>query len=378
MFKNLKSNEGLWVTLVSAGANFLMSVLKFLGGTLGNSTALVADAIHSMSDLLTDVIAVFSQQIGQIPKDDNHPYGHGRAETIGTTIIGLAIILAGLGIGYDVAQSILSGTQTQPEWIAAVAALVSILINEGLYHYSRKVGEKISSPSIIANAWHHRSDAVSSIAALIGITGAMFGYPIMDPLAGAVVSLMILKVGVQIAREGTRDLMDSSLDEAMIETIQETINETPGVIESHDLRTRRIGGEVSIDVHILVSSDILVSEGHHIAENVRRNVIKAVQNVNDFLVHVDAEEDSHLERIYSTTREELEKLILPVIESMDTKIEYKKMRVHFLKGKNNIELFIKTSECHGLDETRHLFEELKRKIKEVDPVDEVEIFLDLK
>ena len=211
LFTNI--SPGVKATLVGALANLLLSVVKFIGGILGNSTALIADAVHSLSDLLTDAIVLATHKIGQMPADSNHPYGHGRAETIGATIVGVVIILAGIWIAYDVSQVIASGSQLVPTWLAAGAAFISILVNEGIFHYTRNVGEKINSPAIIANAWHHRSDAISSVAALIGILGAHFGYTIMDPLAGGVVALMILKVGYGILTDGLRDLMDTGLSE---------------------------------------------------------------------------------------------------------------------------------------------------------------------
>lgn len=205
MTNSWTSSPGFRVTVIGALINILLSAIKFAAGALGKSSAMMADAFHSLSDLLTDIIVIFTHRIGQMPRDADHPYGHGRAETIGATIIGVAIILVSLGILADVWAVIESGLDLIPNWLAVGGALVSIVAKEILFRYTRATGEKISSPAVIANAWHHRSDAISSIAALIGIAAAMLGYPIMDPIAGGVVAVLIAQAGYGILRQGVRD-----------------------------------------------------------------------------------------------------------------------------------------------------------------------------
>ncbi|NIP99437.1 MAG: cation diffusion facilitator family transporter, partial [Nitrospinaceae bacterium] len=185
-------SPGIKATVIGAAGNLFLAVIKFIGGVWGHSTALVADAIHSLSDLLTDFVVLTTHQIGKKPADEDHPYGHGRAESLGAVAVGGAIIGAGLWIGYEVWQVIESGVRLTPSFLAAAGAATSVLTKEGLYWYTRIIGERERSPAVIANAWHHRSDALSSIAALIGILGALFGYPLMDPLAGGVVALMVI------------------------------------------------------------------------------------------------------------------------------------------------------------------------------------------
>jgi cation diffusion facilitator family transporter len=370
-------SPGVKATLVGALANLLLSTVKFIGGLLGNSTALVADAIHSLSDLLTDAIVLATHKIGQIPADSNHPYGHGRAETIGSTIVGAVIILAGIWIGYDVSQVIASGSQLVPTWLAAGAALFSILVNEGIFHYTRNVGEKINSPAIIANAWHHRSDAISSVAALIGILGAHFGYPIMDPLAGGVVALMILKVGYDILTDGLRDLMDTGLSEDQTREIQQIIDDIPEVKKYHDLRTRTLGGEVFMDVHILVDTDLTVTEGHAAAERVRRSLINAFEKVQDVLVHVDGEEDHKLLQIYPSTRADLIKIVDPMIVNAGINLKRTRMRIHHLKGSTLIEIYLQADPEKSIRELNPLLEDLKTRLKSTPEIDDVRIFLDV-
>lgn len=372
-----KMNPGLKVTLLGAAMNLLLSLGKFVGGVMGNSTAMVADAIHSLSDLLTDAVVMFSHKIGQMPRDEDHPYGHGRAENIGAAIVGGIIILAGCGLGYEVWQTIESGTQKVPHWIAVWAAILSILSKEGLFRYTRIIGEKIKSPSVIANAWHHRSDAISSIAALIGILGAMQGHPILDPLAGGVVALMIAKVGFDIASGGVNDLMDTAVSEEKYQDIRRIMKEIPGVVEHHDLRTRRIGGEILMDVHILVNNDLTVSEGHQIADTVRRKLMLAIDNVQDVLVHVDAEMDDAVESLYSINREELNRLIAPIIDQAEGVLAHTRFQVHYLKGKIILDLFVRVDPKITIEESRPILSNLKRRLENEKHISEINVYLDI-
>ncbi len=368
-------NPGLKVTLVGAAANLLLSIIKLLGGIFGNSTAMIADAAHSLSDLLTDAVVLFTHKIGRMPKDEGHPYGHGRAESIGAVVVGAIIIFAGIGLGYETFQIVASGQFRIPGWIAALSAVLSIVINEGIFRYTLKVGEKIHSPSIIANAWHHRSDAISSIAALIGIVAGFSGYPIMDPVAGAIVGLMIIRVGYVIVAEGISDLMDSALSEDKTEDTRRAIDEIQEVSEFHDLRTRRMGGKVFMDVHILVDPDLTVTEGHKIAESVRHKLIQTMDNIEDVLVHVDAEDDTEEKPIYKANREELHSIIDPILLSIDEALVKTRLQVHYAKGQTIVDLFVKRKDGKPLSE--NLLQELSSRLEGLAKVDRVRIYIDV-
>ncbi len=370
-------SPGVKATLIGAIANLILAAIKFVGGVFGNSTALMADALHSLSDLLTDVVVLATHQIGKIPADSNHPYGHGRAETLGAVIVGSVIILAGIWIGYDVWQVIESGSQLVPTWLAAAMATLSIIINEALFRYTRIVGQRENSPALIANAWHHRSDAISSVAALIGILGAHFGYPLMDPLAGGVVALMIMKVGYDILSRGIRDLMDTGLSEKKTKRIKEIIDGIPQVLKFHDLRTRKIGGEIFMDVHILVDTDLTVSEGHTVAERVRRSLINEFDNLQDVLVHVDAEEDQDLLTLNPATREELNPIVEPIMAHFDGDLKKTRLRVHHTKGKTIVELYLEINPRRTLDEIQPMIHALKKRLISTEGIDDVQFFLDI-
>lgn len=377
MFQTLRKNEGVWVTLIGSMINVFLVMVKLLAGTLGHSTAMIADAIHSLSDLLNDVVVIFSFQIGRIPKDEGHPYGHGRAETIGATIIGAAIVLVGFGMVSEVWRIIVSGTNKDPKLVTAFVAVISIIVKETLYHYTKAIGEKLHSPIIIANAWDQRSDALSSGAAFIGIVLAMNGYPVMDTLAAGVVGLMILKVGYSVLKNSIHDLMDSALDETQIQKVESVIRASPGVIELHDLRTRKIGGKILIDVHVLVDSEISVTEGHNIAETVRRELIRSFDNVQDALVHIDPEDDSGLDQIYRTTREELKRRTDSVIAATNGLVNSGKMRVHYLNGKNLIEVFVCVEKKRTIEEVRTILTDLKSRLLKIEAVDDAHVYLDI-
>jgi cation diffusion facilitator family transporter len=368
---------GVQAIIIGAVSNLLLALFKFTGGVLGNSVALIADAIHSLSDVVTDIIVLFTHRIGKIPQDKEHPYGHGRAETIGAVVIGLLITITGIGVIYETWQAINEDFRLTPSLLAGIAATLSIIINECLFHYTLRVGQATQSPSLIANAWHHRTDAISSVAALIGIIGAGQGFPFMDPLAGAVVGGMIVKVGVDITRLGLRDLMDTALSNEHTKKIHTILNDIPEVLHFHDLRSRVIGGEFLVDLHILVDPEMTVTEGHRVAEIARRNLIKAFDNIQDVLVHVDGEPDTDVEAIYPITRQALIGIARPLISELDQIISQPKIRVHNIKGKIFVDVFIKIDSKQSMADSHALVANIKSKLETAPQIDQARVFLDL-
>ena len=370
-------NPGIKVTLVGTASNLLLSIIKLIGGIIGNSAALVADAVHSISDLLTDVIVLITLKIGQKPKDDNHPYGHGKVESLGTTAIGFFVISAGLGLAYEAWDIIQSGAPRSPELLAAGIALISIFIKEWLFRYTRSVGKKSSSSILLANAWHHRSDAISSIAALIGIIGSMAGFPVLDPIAAAMVSFMIIKVGYELTLGGFRDLMDTALNEKDTQKLQTTIDDISGVIKSHDLRTRKIGEGILMDVHIQVDSDLTVTEGHEVGERVRRQLIKNYPNTQDVLVHVDSYDDSKVETIYNISRNDVEILLTPILANTENTLKKTQLRLHYLQGKNIVELYLHGDSTKTISEIDTCLKDVKRNLLKNKRIDGVKLYLEV-
>jgi cation diffusion facilitator family transporter len=370
-------NPGIKVTLIGTASNLILSTIKFIGGVIGNSAAMIADAVHSLSDLLTDLIVLITIKIGQKPKDKDHPYGHGRAESLGTTIVGVFIILAGIGLAYEAWKIVQSEVSHIPKPLAAGTALISIFIKEWLFRYTRSIGKKLNSSILLANAWHHRSDAISSIAALIGILGSMAGFPVLDPIASAMVSCLIMKVGYKLTLGGFRDLMDTALNEKDTQKIQATIDNIPGVIKSHDLRTRKIGEEILMDLHIEVDNDLTITEGHEVAERVRRQLIKNYPNTQDVLVHVDGDNDSEVESIYNISRKDVEILLAPILASAERTLKKTQLRVHHLKGKNVVEIYLHGDSSKTIAEIDSCLKEVKSNLLKNEHIDGVKLYLEV-
>lgn len=263
------------VTWIGFLVNLALTALKLAAGILGHSGAMIADAVHSLSDFGTDIVVLVSFRLVGKPVDQSHDYGHGKFETLATALIGASLLLVGGGIFWGGAMRIWDSMHGEfipsPGYIALVGAVVSIAMKEWLYRYTVRVGKRIGSPAVIANAWHHRSDAFSSIGAFLGIGGAIvLGAPwhILDPLAAIVVSVFIIKVAVEIASGSIRELTEESLEESVKIEIMEIASNTPGAVDPHNLRTRRIGSDIAVDLHIRVDADLNVAEAHIIASRV--------------------------------------------------------------------------------------------------------------
>ncbi|MDT8318790.1 MAG: cation-efflux pump [bacterium] len=284
-----RHSEGERVTWIGAIANLVLALVKFVAGIVGRSEALIADAAHSLSDLLSDFVVLVSLKIAKRPIDEERPYGYGRVETVGTGILGIILIGAGIGIFWDAISTIRGGVEHAPTYTAFIAAVTSIVGKELMYQYTVRVGRRIHSPSVIANAWHHRSDAFSSIATSIGIAAAMFGWPIFDPLAAIIVTGLIIKAGWDISSESFMDIIDTSVKKEVRNRIIRAALEPEGATSYHDLKTRKTGSEILVDIHIEVDPLMDVTRAHVIADEVKDNIMQKVINIADVLVHIDPE-----------------------------------------------------------------------------------------
>lgn len=302
------------VTWVGAVINILLTILKALAGVLAGSRTLMADAIHSLSDLVTDAAILIGVRFWTAPADHDHPYGHQKIETIITLAIGLALAFVGLGLGYEAVVSLFrnfSGKGHPPAlpasgillWFGLSAALVSIVSKEALYRWTMKKGQEIGSSALAANAWHHRSDAFSSIPPVISIGGSIIGLNIgynlwfLDPIGTIAVCLMLLKAAVDIIKPTFSVLIDASADRELCGAIEETVLATPGIIATHKIRTRCICGDsVAVDLHILVDGGLTVAQGHDLAAEVKYKILNIRLNglgtkAIDVIVHVEPAED---------------------------------------------------------------------------------------
>ena len=282
------------VTMAGGAANVALLVFKFVAGVLGHSSAMIADAVHSLSDFITDVIVIIFVWISAIPKDKSHDYGHGKYETLAMTIIGLALLAVAIGIVYDGAEKIIAwagGKQLEaPGMLALWAALISIATKEVVYRYTMTKSVQLNSQALRANAWHHRSDALSSIGTAVGIGGAIFlgqRWTVLDPMASVIVGLFIVKVAIVLLRDAIGDLTEQSLPEDIEEEILQLAASVPGVVEPHDLHTRRIGSHYAIELHILMNGDITLKEAHDKASEVEEVLKKKYGEETHIAVHVE-------------------------------------------------------------------------------------------
>ena len=267
------------VTLVGSIGNLVLLAFKFVAGIVGHSAAMVADAVHSLSDFITDLIVLVFVRVGAKPQDDGHDYGHGKFETLATMFVGLALAGAAVGIiasgGIKFAHWLQGETLQMPGRLALWAALLSIVVKEALYRYTIARGKALDSTAVIANAWHHRSDALSSIGAAIGIGGALLlgeRWAVLDPLASIVVGAMLIKVAWELVKVSGGELTDSSLDADTEREIEEIICSFPEVSEPHNLRTRRIGSRIAIEAHVRLRGDMSLHEAHAIVSSIEKNL----------------------------------------------------------------------------------------------------------
>jgi cation diffusion facilitator family transporter len=325
------------VTVIGAGINFFLALIKLLGGIVFHSHALIADAIHSFSDILTDIMVLLASKYGSQDADQSHPYGHKRIETAATFMLSLLLILAGIGIAYDSLHDVFHSRQQIPDIWALPIAFISILANEALFHYTRYIGTRIHSDLIIANAWHHRSDAAASIVVLIGILGTLIGFHFCDAIAASIVGCLIVQMGLSYGWRSLKELIDTSVDLEQLTHIEETIRTIDGVQKIHQLRTRMMGGDVFVDVHIQVSPNISVSEGHFIAQHVHQCLMQQFERIKDVTVHVDPEDDEICAPSFDLpNRTMIERAFLLQWRQDHSDIHY--WVLHYLNGKLSIDL----------------------------------------
>ena len=268
----LSRESGIYrVTIVGSIVNFMLLVFKFVAGVLGHSAAMVADAVHSLSDFVTDIIVFLFVRISSKPADSTHRYGHGKFETLASAIIGCVLLGVGVGIFVSGVRSIVGAWQGEvlvaPSKLALIAAAVSIVLKEGLYHYTVYEGKRLNSQVVVINAWHHRSDALSSIGTLLGIGGAIFGgekWHVLDPVAAVVVSLFIMKAAISVLKISLDELLEHSLPKDIEQEIKQIILSVDGVSSPHHLRTRRVGNSYAIEVHIRMDGELSLHDAHRI------------------------------------------------------------------------------------------------------------------
>ena len=292
-----RNKEIYKVTLLGGAVNVVLLVFKFVAGIAGHSAAMVADAVHSLSDFVTDVIVLIFVHISGKPKDKSHDYGHGKFETLATTVVSMSLLVVAAGILYSGVMKIVAwanGAQLEaPGMLALWAALLSIVLKEATFRYSMVKARQLNSQAVEANAWHHRSDAMSSVGTAIGIGGAIFlgeRWTVLDPVASVIVGLFIVKVSLELLWVGIGDLMEQSLPDEVEAEILRLAASVPGVSDPHELRTRRIGNHYAIELHILVDGDLPLREAHEKASQVEKLLRSHYGEETHIAVHVEPRE----------------------------------------------------------------------------------------
>jgi len=376
MEKCSKHNEGERITWIGIIVNLILALVKLVAGIIGRSEALIADAAHSLSDLLSDFVVLASLKIAKRPIDEDRPYGYGRVETVGTGVLGVILIGTGIGIFWDALITIREGIDYSPTYIALVGAFVSIVVKELMYRYTVQVGERTGSPSVIANAWHHRSDAFSSVASFIGIGAAMFGWTIFDPLAAIIVTILIVKAGWKISRDSFRDIIDTAVEKDVRDNIIRGALSVTGALSYHDLKTRKTGSEILVDIHIEVDAKMNVLDAHHIADDVRDSIMASVKNVADVLVHIDPEGE-YDGIVYSAPDENLVDELRKIVIGTEGIKRCRDIRFHYIENNIIANVRVEISPELTIKEGYARVAEVKRKIMKYERVVDALISVEL-
>jgi cation diffusion facilitator family transporter len=360
------------VTVVGGVVDLLLGAAKVLVGITAGSQALIADGIHSFSDLATDFLVLFAAKHAHREADVEHPYGHGRIETVATVVLGVSLVLVAIGISYEAVRRLLAPELLlHPGPLALVVALVSVASKEIIYQYTARAARRLRSKMLLANAWHSRSDAISSVVVVIGVAGTMAGYSYLDAVAAVMVALMIAKIGWDLLWKSLQELIDTALEPEKVAELRTIIMSVNGVRACHMLRTRHSGSDVLADVHILVDPALSVSEGHQIGETVRRRLIDKLDDVSDVTVHIDPEDDELASPCdHLPLRNEILRLLGEQWQYIDFGTDIEKVVLHYLDGKVHVDVFLALNGVSAAksDELSALIREAALKVDDIGDV----------
>ncbi|MBK7956592.1 MAG: cation transporter [Candidatus Accumulibacter sp.] len=328
------------VTWISVVVNVCLTIAQVVAGIVAHSQGLIADGLHSLSDLVCDFLVLFAAHHSKDPADERHPYGHARIETMASFALGAILAATGAGIIWGAGVKLQNLEDLPPvATLALWTAIAALAAKEGLFRYMLRIGERLRSPMLIANAWHARSDAASSLVVALGIVGNLMGYNFADSVAAVIVGFMIVRMGVVFAWDAVQELIDTGLSVEEVDSIRQVIVDTPGVSSLHELRTRRMAHRSLVDAHVCVDPRISVSEGHRIAEMTRKRVLDSHAAVSDVLVHVDVEDDLDHDSKSQVMpdRGELLKRLLPMLSDLP---EAERIVLHYLNGRVEAEVYL--------------------------------------
>lgn len=352
---DMERAEATRITIVGMILDAFLGIIKVISGLMFHSQALIVDGIHSFSDVASDLVVVGVMRLSRQEPDQEHPYGHQRIETLGTMVLGSLLIAVGAALAWDNTLRLLTPTVAQlPEWPVLVAALISVLSKEWIYHYTRRVGLAIRSDLIVANAWHSRTDAFSSIVVLVSTAGAMMGYLWLDIVAAIVISVLIIHIGWKFTWDSVKELVDTGLSPEDTKLLRKTALAIEGVRDVHELRSRRMGQDILLDVHLVVRPEISVSEGHQIGMQVVSAMRGTMDNILDINFHVDAEDDDDQAPTSEKlpNRQEVREALqehLPVDLPPNSRL-----RLHYLKNRVHMELFLEPGDEHPKPDSQQI------------------------
>lgn len=362
------------ITVIGGVVNLILSVLKIGFGWLGQSHALIADGLHSLSDLLSDGLVYYASHHAGHEADEKHPYGHARFETLATVILGTLLMAVAGAIVWDAISRFFNDQTLSHGWLVIAVAVVSVLSKEVLFHLTMVTAKNTKSDLLKANAWHHRSDSISSLVVLFGVGLEMAGFHYFDSIAAIIVGLMVMKIGIDLVLSASRELVDTALDPDVVEKIRHIILDVNGTRELHFLRTRKMGATALVDVHILVDPKISVSEGHLISETVRMALIKGIENIGEVMVHIDPEDDEmYSPSVNLPLRKSLLLQFDEVWGELSNKAKVSDINLHYLDGKVEVEIELPLDSVENVNQAQELSEQFKTRTLTVPNVTEVKV-----
>jgi len=363
------------VTLIGSALDLALGVLKIVVGKFSFSQSLVADGVHSLSDLATDVLVIWAAKEASREPDADHPYGHQRIETVATVALGLLLITVAVAIGWDAANGLIIGQPIRiPTFWALVVAAVSVVSKEAIYRYTMRVADRIGSDLLRSNAWHSRSDAFSSVVVIIGVGGSMIGVYWLDSVAAVIVALMIIHIAAGMIWQSARELIDTGVDAEQLAAISEAARNIEGVTDIHDLRTRRMGSDVLVDGHVLVDSNISVSEGHRIGDAVYHKLATKFENITDITIHVDPEDDAAYQRSsHLPLRSEITKRLRAYWRGIDGADDIERIVLHYIDGRIQVEAWLPMSGFKSVEQVKATAEMLRASCDADEQIERVDI-----
>jgi len=378
-----------FVTLIGALVNLFLAIIKMIVGYVGFSHALFVDGIHSLSDLLSDALVLYGAKQGDKNPDEDHPYGHARIETLITVLFGFILLMVGLGIIIDsIGRLSQQGITEIPSNLALLVALISVISKELLYQYTAHFAKTLKSSLLKANAWHHRSDAISSVVVLVGVAGSIYGIAYLDIVAAVIVAMMIAKIGWDLIYDGVNELVDKGLDTEELDRIKSLIETIPGVSEMHMLRSRQMGSSALVDVHIQVTPHVSVSEGHRISDEVSSRLVNEIEVVSQVLVHIDPENDEDYSSCSQLPlRDEVLSVLITYIQQNSQEAKYQSLIktvlellkqnnsadlvLHYSNGKISVNIFLSFDKINLLEEVQQLEVILNKDIDKLEIIESI-------